>query len=87
MNPQDLTPDEAAASLAFATNLSEASMPQGEGGEDTQAEEESVDKTAPNLDAKISSIVDEKLATFKEELLAALEENGQEKDTTADTGA
>jgi hypothetical protein len=90
----DLTPDEAAASLSFANTLAEDSMPQApESPEMAQGEAEGEEMTETkgqekeaDIEALVDAKVEEKMSELREELTSALaeeetsEEDGQEED-------
>lgn len=78
----DMTPDEAAASLAFATNMSEMMMPQDPTAE---GQTEEAPETPADLDTKIESIIDHKLAEFQQKLLGDLETLDDEQEDTKKT--
>lgn len=71
----DMTPDEAAASLAFATNLSQGMMGTNENPQEEDGEE--VAKEETDIDAKIDQKLEEKLAPMMEKIEQLL--NGQEE--------
>lgn len=70
-NQEELNPEDAKAALGLSTRLTEemlmAQAPEG----GMQPEEET--ETSHDLQAQISTMIDEKLTKFKEELLLDLE--------------
>jgi hypothetical protein len=77
----DLTADDAAAALGFATTISEQMLPQGEEG-DVQAQEETVD--VDRVKEEVKKAVEEQIGPLKEQINAILsdEEPEQEEGTT-----
>lgn len=80
---QELTAEEAKASLGVATFLQDQLLPQGE---ETAETSQDLPDTEVDIEAKISSVVDEKLNKFKQELLSDLEDE-TDKDTKINTEA
>lgn len=83
--PQDdFSPDEAAASLAFATQLSEgmmtpAEIPVGEPMEGMDTEEvtepeENIEEKLGTLKEEIATMIDEKIGALREDIKSALNE-------------
>ena len=77
----DITPDQAAASLAFSTNLMESLTPQapqapqeGQQGQAEQEAEQPQEDTSEDL-----QIIKEDIAALREEIHQALEEDGTEE--------
>lgn len=76
----DISPDEAAASLAFVTQLSEGMMtpqeiPEGEPMEGMEMEEETEEDIDAKIEDKVSKAVKEELADFRKEIKALLEDD------------
>lgn len=92
--PAEMTPDEAAASLAFATHLSEQMMPrpQIEAPEAPQSSETAPGEAMPQetsqptpedlealIDERAGKVVEEKLSAFREEMAKTM--SGEENKT------
>lgn len=80
MQPE-LTPDESAASLAFATNLSDGMLESQ--NPNPQMETEEVEEKEESLGKEdVQKMIEEQLSTFKEDLMNALNEE-EGKDTAS----
>lgn len=84
----DLSPDEAAASLAFATNLQENSMPQAPVEQEMAPQDEMISQEPQDgamaedtdIEAIVEAKVEEKMADLREELKSALDEEEETED-------
>lgn len=88
---KELTPDEAAASLAFANQIQENMIPQGdiqdqdspESPEMAQGEAETQDM-GKDIDEVVEAKVEEKIGELREELMSALSDEDEEDGTEED---
>ena len=87
---EDITPDEAAAALAFSTQLGEGMMPQVEQTEEAPTETapeqpsepvEEVEQPKPeDIEALVDAKVEEKMQILRDELTAALTEEDEQEE-------
>ena len=79
MNPEesqiDITPEEAKASLGIATRLQDALQPKGQSEQQPQ---ENSQPDSANIEQVVEKKIDEKLNSFKHELLSMLEDESEE---------
>lgn len=86
LESQDLTPDEAAASLSFANGLAENMMPQvPEMAQEEQITEETTETPQmeeADIEAIVEAKVEEKIGELREQLTSALaeEEDNESED-------
>ncbi len=83
----DMTPEEAKAALGIGTRMQEGILMQNapvesqdaQGAEETQEPEESLDDAKEELRKEFKSMIDEKFATLKEDLMSALNEDDEKE--------